>query len=675
MTELRIEPYELPSADLGPENPLPAFRAPQDDAEITCHESVPEEDRRYLGWQIGTRILPYRMQDGYNREKRPRAFTSIVLENEFLKATVLPELDGRIASLVHKPTGRELLDRNPVFQPANLALRGAWISGGIEWNTCLLGHYYLTCSPVFAARTVGLEGEPALRIYEWDRVKRFPWQVDLVLPPGSRFLFARVRIVNPHDYEMPMYWWTNIAVPERPGHRTLVPADTAIYNHPEGFRVAELPNLPRSVSSDDGDSFDATYATNHPRARELFCRIPDDSRHWITTLDECGAGFVQASTSRLRGRKQFVWGTGQGGQRWQEYLAAPGSAYIEIQAGLARTQIESVPMPAQAHWTWTEAYGLLEADAAKVHSSDWTEARGAAEDALDRELPQSELDALHESLDRVTAGHPANVLAQGSGWGALERRRVSIQGGEDRVPAELVFDDSTIGPDQRPWLDLLEHGALPDGGPADGPGQFMVQPEWREMLERSVALGRSDHWLAWYHLGIMRMEERDTDGAREAWEESLRRKRTSWALRNLSVLESRAGNAEAALDLLREAWEVGPVTPHLAIEYAQALAQLARHDDLLAFVDCLPADIGANERIQMMWAKAAIETGDLDALDGFFDREFAKIREGEVTLTDLWFRLHEKKLAAALGAPIDADLRARVAREFPPPVHIDFRMS
>ena len=61
-------------------------------------------------------------------------FRVAVLENDHLRATFLLELGGRLWSLLHKPTGRELLSVNPVFQPANLAIRNAWFSGGVEWN-------------------------------------------------------------------------------------------------------------------------------------------------------------------------------------------------------------------------------------------------------------------------------------------------------------------------------------------------------------------------------------------------------------------------------------------------------------------------------------------------------------------------------------------------------------
>ena len=55
------------------------------------------------------------------------------------------------------------------------------------------------------------------------------------------------------------------------------------------------------------------------------------------SLDADGAGLAQTSTARLRGRKLFVWGAGEGGRRWQEWLTEPGSGgYAEIQAGLAK---------------------------------------------------------------------------------------------------------------------------------------------------------------------------------------------------------------------------------------------------------------------------------------------------------------------------------------------------
>ncbi|HEY3322714.1 MAG TPA: DUF5107 domain-containing protein [Planctomycetota bacterium] len=677
MTELRIEDYRIPAADLGPENPLPSFRSPEVDRSAILEASITAEDRRYLGWRCGYRVLPHRMQDGYNRDKRPRAFRACVLENEILRATFLPELGARLVSLYHKPQKRELLDKNPVFQPANLALRNAWFSGGVEWNTSQLGHYYLTCSPVFAARVRGLQGEPALRVYEWDRVKCFPWQIDFHLPPGSPFLLTRARIVNPHDVEIPMYWWSNMAVPEAPGTRTLAPAQTGLTHvGKDTFGCVPLPQY---------KDLDLSYGTKVRGARECFFRIEGDQRRWVAALDTEGRGLVQTSTPRLRGRKVFYWGMTPGGRRWQEFLAAPGQAYLEIQAGLARTQFESIPMPARAEWTWAEAYGLLEADPAAVHA-DWTQAWKTADAALAKALPADAL-ALFEREAAVSATRkPDEVLAAGSGWGALERRRAVVQKRPDPIPPE--YELGAPGADQAPWLELLEKGVLPQRAPEEGPGQFMTQSEWEELLEESLRSGRSDHWLGWYHLGNMRMEEFDSTGAREAWNESLQRCRTGWALRNLAILDARQANSVALLgpektepatfescELLRQAWETGPRPVALAIECAQALLHTRQYEKLRQFITGLSPEHRANERLRLMGAWAALQAGALDEIEPLFSCDFATVREGEVALTDVWFAYHERRLAAAEKLPIDEALKQRVRRECPPPRQIDFRIA
>ncbi|MDQ1256871.1 MAG: hypothetical protein QG656_1471 [Candidatus Hydrogenedentes bacterium] len=666
MTELTLEHYTIPAAYLGPENPLPMFRDVAEDSPVEFEDSVPVEDRAHMGWRTGFRVLPYRMQDDYNRVRKPRAFQGVVLENPWLRATFLPEINGRLASLVHKPSGRQLLHRNPVFQPSNLALRNAWISGGIEWNMGQLGHNYFTCAPVFAAALETPSGEPVFRIYEWERAKRFPWQIDFHLPADSPLLFAHVRLVNPHDYEIPMYWWSNIAVDEVPGARVLVPAGGALRYGVSG----RLGLVPLPVVKD----VDISYPTNAEFAHEIFSRIPDGSRRWITQLNPDGTGLFQVSTDRLKGRKMFCWGMNSGGRRWQEFLAETGEAYVEIQAGLARTQLESIPMPARADWHWTEAYGLLEADPAKVHSLDWAEARQTVADAIDARLPRTQLDALDAEFTEIACRPAASMVAHGSPWAALERRRLAHGHEPDRVPAELMFPAEDLGEEQAPWLALLETGALPERDPMEEPGALMAQPEWQRLLEDAVAAGRGDHWLSWWHLGVMRLENGDDDGARQAWERSIERRANGWAMRNLAVLELRADRTEAARDLLRQAWETGPQAVSLALEYTRVLAKLEDDDAIDAFLASAPEECRAHERIRILAAHSALRQGRLDEVERLFDYPFATNREGETTLTDIWFGLHERRIAQAEGCPMDDALRQRVRREFPPPNSIDFRM-
>ncbi|MBA3710367.1 MAG: hypothetical protein H0W83_16275, partial [Planctomycetes bacterium] len=252
------------------------------------------------------------------------------------------------------------------------------------------------------------------------------------------------------------------------------------------------------------------------------------------------------------------------------------------------------------------------------------------------------------------------------------------------IPAVLAF--GAPGPEQQPWLELLERGALP---PADAPGALMAQSDWQRLLDESLAAGKGDHWLAWWHLGNMRLENCDVRGAKEAWQTSLARTRTGWTLRNLAVLAARAtikvpeGSAKPgqpepasteAADLLGQAWDAGPKIASLAIEYAWMLVATEQNERLFAFAKTLPEAIRNNERLRILSAFAALNVGAMDQVEAIFSQEFATIREGEVTLTDIWFGYHERKIALAEKIPMDAALKKRVRKEFPPPQRLDYRM-
>ena len=112
----------------------------------------------------------------------------------------------------------------------------------------------------------------------------------------------------------------------------------------------------------------------------------------------------------------------------------------------------------------------------------------------------------------------------------------------------------------------------------------------------------------------------------------------------------------------------------LAIEYAQALFQRGHYAALQDFVAALPEEIRDHERLRLLGVRAALKTGRLEVIGDLLDHEFATIREGEVTLTDLWQEWQEQRVAAAEGIPRDESLRERVRREFPPPRRLDFRM-
>ncbi|MET9667596.1 DUF5107 domain-containing protein [Streptomyces sp. NPDC006475] len=634
-TTVRRTVLTLPAAPVGPPNPLPALR-PLDEMHAIDERTraeLPREMARQIGYEPLRTLLPVRVLDGYGRDRAAADLDVIVIENDHLRATVLPGLGGRIHSLHHKPTGRELLYRNPVFQPADFALNGAWYSGGIEWNIGATGHTTLSCAPLHAAVVPAPDGGEMVRLWEWERLRDLPFQVDLWLPADSAFLHVGVRIRNPHEKPAPVYWWSNIAVEEHATTRVLAPADEAWhFGYERSLRRVPVP---------EHRGADRTYPLRSEYPADYFYEVPPEARKWIASLDAAGQGLVQTSTDTLRGRKLFLWGSGRGGRRWQQWLTEPGTpGYAEIQAGLARTQLEHVRLDGGEEFSWLESYGPLAADPGTVHGEDWGAARAEVEARLADALPREAVDAAYEAWLPCADAEPGTRLARGSGWGALE-----VQRGGHKLPG-TPFDESTLGEEQAPWRELLTSGVLPEPRRVAPPGPSLVAPHWRDMLETAPA-----DPLTEYHLGVAQWHAGDLAQAVRSWERGLALAPSRWPLlRCLAVADQEGGNGQRAADRYLEAFD------DLCHErrddgeaWTAALAALAREAiDALLAAD-RPADarsvwsrlrpaVRQRGRFRLAEARLLLAEGRPREARAVFDEGFevADLREGAEILNEVW---------------------------------------
>ncbi|MER7955132.1 DUF5107 domain-containing protein [Streptomyces sp. NPDC096030] len=637
MTTVRRAVLTLPAAPLGPDNPLPALRTldgtPTVDARAA--EGLPRDMARQLGYAPLRTVLPVPLRDGYGRERVDTEFEAIVVENDRLRATVLPGLGGRVHSLHHKPTGRELVHRNPVFQPAAFALNGAWFAGGIEWNIGATGHTTLSCAPLHAAIVPSPDGGEMLRLWEWERLRDLPFQVDLWLPEGSDFLHVGVRIRNPHERAVPVYWWSNTAVPE--DRRILAPADEAwFHGYERGLRRVPVPR--------GEDGADHTYPEHGALPADYFYDLADPQRRWIAAVEETGAGLVQTSTDLPRGRKLFLWGSSRGGRRWQEWLTEPGApGYAEIQAGLARTQLEHLKLEGGEEFSWLEAYGPLAAEPGAVHGEDWAAARAEVERSLESALPRAAVDAAHEAWrDGPADAEPTTVLGVGSGWGALE---VLCSGHE--LPG-TPFPESTLGEEQKPWLELLRTGALPQPAGGDVPGPSLVADHWRDMLETAPAVPLTE-----YHLGLAQWRAGDLAQAVRSWERGLRQEGMRWPLLYcLAVADRDGGHPARAAERYAEAFGALPadadevVTAALGRETLTALLEAGRIAGARALRDGLPEAVRARGAFRLLEARLLLAEGRKAEARAVFDEGFevADLREGAEILGEVWSLLTDEPL-------------------------------
>lgn len=660
MTIFRNEKLKIYAAPLNGESSVPPI-AGMNNVQHKTHTELDEDDELFVGYGFVKTSYPYRLQDMYDRELQDTEVESIVLENDYLKARFLPQYGGRLWSLYDKIANKNLVFENPVIRPCNLAIRNAWLSGGVEWNCGMVGHHPFTCSPLFTAKLLLPDGTPVLRMYEFERIRNAVYQMDFFLPDESKLLYARIRIVNSTREVIPMYWWSNIAVPELK-HGRVIASVTDTYSSLRGIKKVPVPIC---------DDIDITYPVNNPHAIDYFWRIPQEKRKYICQLDENGYGLIQTSTKRLKGRKLFVWGQGPGGDRWQEFLTKDGSRgrYAEIQAGLAHTQYECLPMPPKTAWEWVEAYGALQADKSLVHG-EWEAAKSETERCLNELITEESLEELLKSTRQMAKSPADEMISYGSGWGALERyRRQSNKQNETEMCQHL--DSGEISEEQMQWKNLLDNGCFGYYNPDDIPVSWILQKEWTELMENACENADEYNWYAWLQLGMTYLASGQIKKAKSALDRSIVLQPSCWAMYGLAHIARIEGNYNKAALMVLKTAEMKRDNVSFVREAVQMLNNASMYKSTIDFILSLDEKMRKIARVKLALTFAYAKTEQVLEAEKLLYEDggiiIPDIREGEVSVTELWYLIEEIKCKQS-GIEFDR-------KKLKPPANLDFRMD
>jgi tetratricopeptide (TPR) repeat protein len=302
-----------------------------------------EGDVKFSTTVKGSIVYPYPMQDHLSRNKKDRNYKALFLENEYLKVTCLPELGGRLHSVLDKTENKEMFHLNHVIKPGMIAMRGAWISGGVEWNAGPQGHTVTVLSPVDALVGENSDGSAYLEVNNLEKTQRTRWTVRVTLHPGKAYLDERIRLFNPEDAVSPYYFWNCTAFPNRPGTRFIYPMTLGTDHN--GVKFFNWP-------IDDGR--DMTWLKNYEIYSSVFAVncVYDFFGAYDVDADR---GIVQtADHRRLGGKKAWTWGTWDFGLVSQQNLTDNDGPYIEVQSGPLPTQSDYGMLVPRQEVSWQE---------------------------------------------------------------------------------------------------------------------------------------------------------------------------------------------------------------------------------------------------------------------------------------------------------------------------------
>lgn len=274
-------------------------------------------------------IYPYSMQDHLSTVKEERVYRAVFLENEYLKVTCLPQIGGRIHSVLDKTRGEEMFHLNRVIKPGLIAMRGAWVSGGVEWNRGPQGHTVTSFSPVNVVPQVRPDGSASIVIGYTELNFRTRWNVRLTLHPGKAYLDEEIRIYNPTDGIHSYYFWNNTAFPFVRGTRFIYPMTLGTDHGGTNF-----------FSWPMHEGRDMTYLRNYDEPTSVFA--------YQCAFDFFGAydvdrdrGIVQYGNHEIiTGKKAWTWGGSGDGLASQAALTDEDGPYIEVQSGPLATQAD-----------------------------------------------------------------------------------------------------------------------------------------------------------------------------------------------------------------------------------------------------------------------------------------------------------------------------------------------
>ncbi len=277
-------------------------------------------------------IYPYFRFEGYSITSVDREWKVVTLENPYIKVMIAPEIGGKILGAIEKSTGRAFIYYNHVVKFREIAMRGPWTSGGIEFNFGDIGHTPATATPVDYTTRTNDDGSVSCIVGAVDLASRTEWRVEIRLPKDKAYFQTESFWYNPTDLNTSLYHWMNAASDATPDLRFIYPG-TGYIDHGGGAYSWPMDNAGREISR---------YANNAFGPAKSYHVLGAYTDTYAAYYAGADFGVVHWSPYTDKpGKKIWIWAMSSEGEIWKDLLTDPelgNNQYVEIQSGLLFNQ-------------------------------------------------------------------------------------------------------------------------------------------------------------------------------------------------------------------------------------------------------------------------------------------------------------------------------------------------
>lgn len=284
------------------------------------------------------RIYPVPFADRLSNKPVDKAWDAVVLKNEHIEVTLLPQLGGKIHGAKDLHNGYEFIYQNTVIKPAMVGIAGPWVSGGVEFNWPQ-HHRPTTFMPLEATLRENADGSKTCIMGEADPFNRMRAQVAITVRPGSSVVEAKATVCNRTDKALPFMWWNNLAVRVHDQYKACFPPDVEWGNDHDRRAVISFPVMKGVYHTarpfDYGEGTDVTWFPAVKLPSSVMVSKGQSDMDFLGGYDfAADAGTVTVSDHRIcPGKKMWTWGDGPFGRAWCANLTDNGDRYIELMTG------------------------------------------------------------------------------------------------------------------------------------------------------------------------------------------------------------------------------------------------------------------------------------------------------------------------------------------------------
>ncbi|MFS4416541.1 DUF5107 domain-containing protein [Maribacter sp. 2307ULW6-5] len=271
-----------------------------------------------------TKLAPYFKFYEYQHLPKEREWTVVILENEFIKVWILPEIGGKVWGAVEKSTGNEFLYKNEVVKFRNIAMRGPWTSGGIEFNFGIIGHHPSTATPINYKTVEYEDGSVACIVGNDDLPSNTHWTVEIKLPPKTAYFETNATWYNASPLTESYYNWMTGAARAAMDLEFFIPGN-AYVEHNGDAHPWPLDAQGRNL---------AMYGENNFGKDKSYHIVGAYQNFFGGYYHDEKVGFGQwAPYEEMPGQKLWLWSLARSGGIWEDLLTDTDGQYIEFQAG------------------------------------------------------------------------------------------------------------------------------------------------------------------------------------------------------------------------------------------------------------------------------------------------------------------------------------------------------